>query len=112
MSARCAATRNPGTWPYVTRCTRDANHADAHVDRHGVEWRDERSPTPWTYTVVLEDESGTEHTVDVELDVAPAGLGERRQEVLDSAWFAKPNTTAEWSIKSIILPDGIEERVW
>lgn len=35
---RCPATHNPGVWPYVSRCVRDAAHADNHVDRHGIRW--------------------------------------------------------------------------
>lgn len=38
---RCAATHNPGMWPYASRCVRDANHTNDHIDRHGILWTNE-----------------------------------------------------------------------
>lgn len=32
---RCAATYNPGVWPYTTRCVFKVNHTWAHKDKNG-----------------------------------------------------------------------------
>ena len=38
---RCSETHNPGVWPYVSRCTRAADHEAPHRDRYLNEWEDE-----------------------------------------------------------------------
>ena len=57
-TGRCPATRNPGVWPYVSRCTLEPHEGDqSHADRHGRWWdeavADAELPTGFTESNAL-----------------------------------------------------------